>query len=133
MAIQIAASRQCLAHLYGNLPCWNRQSSVIGSLPGSSLNVLEQRYIDHRSRDFALLDALVLAKHGGPLYENPTKFGRGDQKELLSVAVFVYVVFLPFFTVCEAARVIGGGRVWRLFSARPTAVDACAIEEVAGT
>ena len=93
--------------------------------------MLEQRYIDYRSRDFALLDALVLAKHGGPLYENPTKFGRGDQKELLSVAVFVYVVFLPLFIVCEAARVIGGGRVWRLFSARPTAADASAIEEFA--
>ncbi len=57
---------------------------------------------------------------GGPLSESLSEFGRGDLKGIVSVGALVCVAFIPFFMFREAARVVGGDQLWRLFFARRT-------------
>ncbi len=70
---------------------------------------------------FHLFEGMAVAWwRGGPLSESLSEFGRGDLKGILSVGALVCVAFIPFFMFREAARVIGGDQLWRLFFARRT-------------
>lgn len=65
---------------------------------------------------FHLLEGVIVASlRTRPLSESLVDFGRGDLKGIASTGALVFVSFIPFFMFREAARVIGGDQLWRLF------------------
>ena len=65
---------------------------------------------------FRIVEGVTVAWfHARPLSESLAEFGRGDLKGIMSMAALVAVAFIPFFMFREAARVIGGDRLWQLF------------------
>jgi len=79
---------------------------------------------------FHILEGMVAALwQGRPLSESLAEFGRGDLRGVLSIGALVFVAFIPFFMFREAADLVGGDQLWRLFFDRRARTFRLSVEE----
>ena len=79
---------------------------------------------------FHILEGMVVALlHGRPVSQSLTEFGRGDLQGTIWVAALVFLAFIPFFMVREAARLVGRDQLWRLFFDRGAKPFRLSVEE----
>ncbi|HTZ48257.1 MAG TPA: hypothetical protein VMH20_11735 [Verrucomicrobiae bacterium] len=65
---------------------------------------------------FKLLEALVLGLyHGQPFQQSIADFGGGTTKGIVALTFLMFVVLIPFFGFGELQRVLGEGKVARVF------------------
>ena len=65
---------------------------------------------------FKLLEALVLGLyHGQPFQQSIADFGGGTTKGIVTLTFLMFVVLIPFFGFGELQRVLGKGKLARVF------------------